>query len=199
MNALAENLPTIAEPNLGDAQLYMIVDCAADSRIYPQLMASNRAYRCLFDGEKTPEALRSVAPYLIKVKANDELVKWCCEEGRHRHWFILFVGPNLSLRQLGRQFKRLAFIRTPEGTRLFFRYYDPRVLPSFLTSCTVAERDSIFKELHCFIVPTQPTRRKSVLLKHYDKQGGVNTLPPSFLWSGTSHNKPTSPLQVHKE
>ena len=47
-------------------------------------------------------------------------------------------------------FRRLLKVQTESGERLYFRYYDPRVLRAFLPSCSEEQVESVFGEVQAF-------------------------------------------------
>jgi hypothetical protein len=66
----------------------------------------------------------------------------------------LFSVANKNLAQLRIHFKRLNFVKTEDGKKLFFRYYDPRVLDAFLPSCLAEELNFVFKDIDSFWLPS---------------------------------------------
>lgn len=127
--------------------LYMIIDCAHDTRILPALAKSLNSRCCLFNEENISETIKAVAPFLVKIKNIDEFVSWCIDEGMHRHWMIFFTSADQHVSDLRLHFKRFSLANTPDGKQYFFRYYDARVLPVFITSCEQREREDFFR--HC--------------------------------------------------
>ena len=47
-------------------------------------------------------------------------------------WMLLKGADPLTFSELHRHFRKMNVVYGPEGNPLFFRYYDPRVLPSVL-------------------------------------------------------------------
>lgn len=144
---------TLSALSSEDCRHYMIVDAAQSQAIYPKLLEHDYTYSCLFETTQSSAGLTKVAPYLIRLKAGDDLSQWCINEGWHNHWGILFSVANKNLAQLRIHFKRLNFVKTEEGKKLFFRYYDPRVLDAFLSTCLPDERDFAFKNIDSFWLP----------------------------------------------
>lgn len=147
-------IQTLGALSADDCRHYMIVDAAQNQAIYPKLLEYDYTYSCLFENTPSSAGLIKVAPYLIRLKAQDELSQWCINEGWHNHWGILFSVANKNLAQLRVHFKRLNFVKTEKGKKLFFRYYDPRVLDAFLPTCLPEELDFVFKDIENFWLPS---------------------------------------------
>lgn len=132
-------LEKLIERKEPDHRLYMIVDAAQNEEIYQRIQSCRLPYTCLYDGEKTPEAIQKVAPYLVRVKESNDFVAWCIEKGLYNNWLIFFSAQNKSLPELRRHFKKLTFVKTETGKKLLFRFYDPRVLAAYLPTCNEIE------------------------------------------------------------
>jgi len=50
-----------------------------------------------------------------------------------------------------RHLRRFLIVRAPDGKRLYFRYYDPRVLSVYLPTCNAAELQYIFGPVRQFV------------------------------------------------
>lgn len=130
-----------------DHRLYMIVDAAQNEEIYQRIQSCRLPYTCLYDGEKTPEAIQKVAPYLVRVKESNDFVAWCIEKGLTNNWLIFFSARDKSLPELRRHFKKLTFVKTEAGKKLLFRFYDPRVLAAYLPTCNEMEASFVLGNL----------------------------------------------------
>jgi hypothetical protein len=62
--------------------------------------------------------------------------------GNHCLLFLLSASPFRALRM---HLKDLLRVRDPDGNLLYFRYYDPRVLRTFLSLCTPEQRGQFFE------------------------------------------------------
>lgn len=142
-------LDFLSEATSTSESIYMIIDCAHDPRIYPALIKTLNTKCCLFTEEKISEAIKSVSPFLVKIKQMDEFIRWCIEEGVHRNWMVFFTSTIVHVTDLNLQFKRFSIAQGPDGKRYFFRFYDSRVLPEFLLSGE-KDRSEFFR--HCLKV-----------------------------------------------
>lgn len=100
----------------------------------------------LFAGSPQQEYWK-YAPYLVKVDAS--LLKWLRENLWSTPWGI-FVMSNTDLAAVAVHLRKLLRIRLKTGEECIFRFYDPRILVSFLTGCTAAESDEFFSAVRAF-------------------------------------------------
>lgn len=130
-------------------RLYMIVDAAQDERIYPTLELSSNLTRSLYRNS-VDESLKAVGPWLFQLHKGDWLSSWCVNEGLENNWFIIFASKGKTFHHLRHHFRRFAIVQDEQGKHLYFRYYDPRVLTSYLPTCNDAERLFVFGDIPCF-------------------------------------------------
>jgi hypothetical protein len=136
--------------------LYAIVDAARDPRIYPGLrrLANTDQVLPLYQGAAATE-LAAVAPYLVGLGTTNRVFDWIWEQGWGESWGI-FVWSLVTAEALRAHFRRLTVVRTEDGKRLLFRFYDPRVLPSFLRTCDPPQLREIFGPIQRYIVEISP-------------------------------------------
>ncbi len=125
-------------------RIYAVLDCARNPAIYDLVQRSYREKSCLFAGQLDPE-LERAAPFLLEVQPGDTITDQLLLRGWKHAWGILIQSEN-SLRSVRRHLRTLLRVRTEEGRFLLFRFYDPRVLNSYLPTCTTSELALIFGE-----------------------------------------------------
>lgn len=118
-------------------EVVAVLDGARDDRIHRAVYDSRLDYECLFAGEISYE-LALAAPYLIRLDARASFTRWLIEEGWGKS-FGIFAWTRADMETLRRHFRRILQVRDEDGRKLFFRYYDPRVLHVYLPTCTAAE------------------------------------------------------------
>lgn len=133
------------------APLYAIVDTARDARLLELLHESVEECHSLYEGPQGV-ALAEVAPYLVSLPRKDSwLLEALVQEGWGAHWgvFLTSAAPVLQVR---RHFRKFLMVEA-EGVegRLYFRYYDPRVLGAFLPTCPPESRKEFFGDIEGFI------------------------------------------------
>lgn len=135
-----------------DPQVYWLLDGARDPAIAPLVRAGRLEYACLFTGELHPR-LVAAAPYLVHLGAGSRTTNALLQRGWGKAWGIIAIAaPHVTLPVLRRHFKKLLRVRTEEGTELFFRFYDPRVLGIYLPTCTEMELQAFFGPLARLVV-----------------------------------------------
>jgi len=127
--------------------VYAIIDACDSPAVLPKMheLGESRAVS-LFTG--TPkEEYWAVAPYLAQV--DDILLHWLHEILWAEPWGI-FIFAKASLNELQHHFRDLLIVRMPDGGYWFFRYYDPRVLPKYLPTCSAEELKSVYGPVRAY-------------------------------------------------
>jgi len=133
--------PEGAQSRLG---VWAIFDCARDPSIYAALLESRLEFRCLYSG-RLPRLLEVNAPHLVELLPGHRLTARCLDEGWGQSWgvFVKIDDPS-NLRHHLRKFLK---VRDEDGRSLLFRWYDPRVLRTYLPTCTPDELREFFGPL----------------------------------------------------
>ena len=135
--------------NAGDPTPFLLIDCAgfaAGAEALPREACSE--LECLFTGDLADE-LANVAPYLGRLQSFDDSVRNTVEELLRSHVAVVVVldryaAEEITFSMLHRHFRKHNVVYGPEGEPLFFRYYDPRVLPSVLEVMEPAQLSVFF-------------------------------------------------------
>jgi hypothetical protein len=130
--------------------LYAIVDTARDRRILELCRESVEEHRSLYDGVEG-ETMAHVAPYLVRLPAGSRLLASLVREGWGRRWGVYLTSP-APFTEVRRQLRRFLMIEM-EGSReqLYFRFYDPRTLATFLPSCSPRQAAEFFGGAGAFL------------------------------------------------
>src|SRR5689334_1630382 len=120
-------------------EVYAIVDCARDTRLYPAVDATYLDKSCLYAGH-LPWELKMTAPYLVRLQRGDSFTRFLIERGWGHSW-ASFLRSEADLRELRRHLRNFLRVRDESGKRLIFRFYDPRVLRVYLPTCLPVELD----------------------------------------------------------
>ena len=125
--------------------LYAVLDGAAFEGLPAVLQRHGVEHVCLLRGELDPE-LAQVAPYLATVPQESEFADYLVEQGWGDYWG-LFVRSACDFRTLRMHLRQLLEVWDPEGTPLYFRFYDPRVFRVFLPTCDDEQLEQIFDDV----------------------------------------------------
>ena len=121
-------------------RLYAILD-ACDTPAVPekaQELGEERAVS-LYRGS-AEEMYWAVAPYLFVV---DEAVLEWVRETLWNEPFGIFAVADMGLEAMRRHFRHFLLVDAPYGERWYFRFYDPRVISRFLSTCSADQISQI--------------------------------------------------------
>ncbi len=133
-----------APPNV-----YAILDGARDPRVHAAVEDSGLPHQCLFAGKLRPELSRA-APWLVQLKQDAPLVRNVLLNGWGDAWGI-FLASQASIEHLRVHFRRFLKVDDARGNRMYFRYYDPRVLRVYLPTCNDLEIDTVFGPVQSYL------------------------------------------------
>lgn len=122
-----------------------IVDGAQRPSISLELGERGASYQCLFNGELEPE-VAAVAPYLIDLTEDQALAEWLFSIGWGNNLGV-FLLTDQEFLEVRKHFRRMTMVRMPDDQIVFFRFYDPRVLRTFLPTCDNSQLEFIFGKL----------------------------------------------------
>ena len=126
----------------GNASVYAILDGASVEELLDRLHRYEPEFICLYRGELEPDLVH-VAPYLVRLKRQSAFTDWILETGWGNHWGIFAVAPS-GLTVMRQHFRRFLTVHDSQGSPMLFRYYDPRVLRSYLPTCNPQELGEMF-------------------------------------------------------
>lgn len=137
-----------------DTNVYAVIDGASVPDLgLPQLLYKHQPeHICLYRGELEPD-LAATAPYLVKLEHDHPFTKLVLKEGWGKHWGIFAVtGTDVNLHAVRKHFRMFLMVVNPEGKTVYFRYYDPRVLRTYLPTCNAEEMEYVFGPVSSYIV-----------------------------------------------
>lgn len=145
--AAAEQALAALRDEAAAAPLYAVLDAARDDRILELLRESVERHQSLYEGQPA-EPLDEVAPYLAGPMApGSRLLERLVREGWGRRWGI-FCTSEEKFAEVRRHFRRFLMVELEdERDRVYFRFYDPRVLSTFLPVCSVSQLDELTRQL----------------------------------------------------
>jgi len=134
----------------GQTNVFAVLDGASSPDLVKNLYEHEPEYCCLYRGVLPPD-IATVAPYLVRLEPQDKFSEWLLAEGWGAHWCI-FLHSVAVLRALRDHFREFHTVELPDQRTVLFRYYDPRVLRTFLPVCNAAELTTFFGPAQSFLV-----------------------------------------------
>jgi Domain of unknown function (DUF4123)/FHA domain len=134
-----------------DGPMFAVVDSSRDDRILILVRESVERYQSLYEGVEG-EALGHVAPYLVELPRGSALLQRLVQEGWENRW-MSFIEADLSFKEMRRHLRRFLMVADADTRKkMYFRFYDPVVLRSFVPTTTVKQRAEFFGEIKAFFV-----------------------------------------------
>ncbi|MYN18076.1 DUF4123 domain-containing protein [Rugamonas sp. FT107W] len=119
--------------------VHWLLDGARDPNIENLVRSSGLEHACLFSGQMHPR-LQAAAPYLIHLPFGSAAASRLLKRGWGNAWGIFTIArAEVTLAQQRLHLKKFLRVQTEDGKLLAFRYYDPRVLNTYLPTCTSEE------------------------------------------------------------
>ena len=129
-------------------RVYAVLDGASIPDLRMKLYKMEPPHYCLYRGELEAD-MAEVMPYLVVLLPNTPFTNWVLSENFGKHWGI-FAHCHRSMKEMRRHFRALFTVYNEKGDPMIFRYYDPRVLESFLQTCNAGELKTFFGEIETF-------------------------------------------------
>ena len=126
----------------GFNRIYVVLEGASVPGLRTKLFEMRPQHVCLYRGELEPD-IAEVAPYLIRMIQGTEFSNWVLTEGWGKHWGI-FAQSRYSFEEMRKHFRLFLTVHDETGKPLLFRFYDPRVLRTFLPTCNSEELKKFF-------------------------------------------------------
>jgi hypothetical protein len=133
-----------------DANVFAVLDGASVPGLLDKLYGLFPNFCCLFRGELQPD-MAEVAPYLVQLEQGTEFTNWIISQGWGNHWGI-FAAAEADFRRMRSHFRSFLIVYDETGRPLRFRYYDPRVLRTYLSTCRADELAIVFGPVTSYIV-----------------------------------------------
>lgn len=151
-----------------ETRVYALIDGASVEGLRDALYEHEPEHECLYFGQLAPD-MAEVVPYLVWLQPDAPFTQWVLEKGWGGHWGI-FAASYEGLRTLRQHFRCFTKVRGPDGKRFLFRFYDPRVLRTFLPTCTPEEAEEFFGPVLFFVAEDAEPQR---LLRFWHRPEGM--------------------------
>ncbi len=145
--ALAALLGHFREPK---EPLYALLDAARHPLVLKLLRTSGEEYQSLYEGPDA-ELLAEFCPYLVELRRSGPFLERLAAAAWGNSFGVILTSDR-PFRDVRRHFRQFLLVKTEDGEQLYFRYYDPRVLRTFLSAATPAEVARFFGPIRSFLV-----------------------------------------------
>jgi hypothetical protein len=136
-----------------DEALFCLLDAARDGKILSLLKKSNTVYQSLYQGESQKQ-LAMVAPYLVQFDKEDVFLERLLRNGWGKRWVSFFTS-NAEFDAVRKHFRKFLFVKDERGETVYFRFYDPSILRTFLSACNAEELQQFFGQIKNFLVEAE--------------------------------------------
>ncbi len=132
--------------------VYVILDGARDKQIERIVRLGELKSACLYEGKLTFK-MAIAAPYLVRLEKDHPQTIEIIKKGWGNSWGIFAItyqgATHINVRH---NCRKIARVKGPNGKNLVFRYYDPRVLRTYITQCDINDAEKVFGPISEFIV-----------------------------------------------
>jgi hypothetical protein len=157
--------------------LYAMIDGARVPKLWVTLQELEIEHVPLFRESPTEDIIH-VTPFLVRVDPAGLMPVWFTMEQIALE-AALFLTAEAGLQELLTHFRRYLLIRDTAGKSVYFRFYDARVLPTFLDAATPAEARGFFGAARQFFVwdPAGGTKESQVAFRGWSLPPEAQALP----------------------
>lgn len=131
-----------------DCKLYGIVDSARNDDVFRYLVTGDVRYKSLFEDTMDVQSY-GVSGFLVECKKESALFKWMITEAWGDNCCIFFTS-KASFDELFTHFQKFNRVYIEGDDVVLFRYYDPRVLRTYLPTCNRDEIETFFGDVGSF-------------------------------------------------
>jgi len=143
----------------GEPIVYIILDGARNKKIHPLLDESGQPFSCLIEG-RLDYGMTLAAPYMMRLKKEAEFTRTLIQQAWGNSWgiFAITYKPVTLLKVRYHCMDILSVQDEQTGNKLFFRYYDPRVLCNYIPLCNCNEASEFFGPINEFVFETNQNK-----------------------------------------
>ena len=134
-----------------DCQLYGIVDSARNDEVFRYLVTGDVKYKSLFEDTMDVQSY-GVSGFLVECEKESPLFQWMTTEAWGDNCSVFFISKS-SFDDLFSHFQKFNRVYLEGDDVVLFRYYDPRVLRTYLPTCNRDEIETFFGKVISFFSP----------------------------------------------
>lgn len=167
--------------------LYAILDAAVEPDVLKVLHESKAECQSLYEGAQGAQ-LAHFAPYLVRLPEESPLLEFLATKAWGKHWGVYLTCPS-EFQELRRQLRRFLMVQLPNGEKVYFRFYDPRVLRIYLPTCNPEETKQFFGPIKYYLVEDE----KSDKLLQFTNSGAGADVKAVDLTTGLARDSKRPP------
>lgn len=134
--------------------LFAVLDAARTPEVLALLIPStDLTYQSLYEGLKGEE-LAAVAPYLVQIPEGTPLLETLARRGWGHSWGI-YLSCDRPFAEVRKHLRHFLMAKLEDGPRVYFRFYDPRVLRLYLPTCDPGEAREFFGPIRRFLMEAE--------------------------------------------
>jgi hypothetical protein len=152
--ASAQRQPRLQDLLTKDFQpLYALLDASREPSVLKVILESKEEYQSLYEGPQGAQ-LAHFAPYLVRIPQKSPLLDTLVQQAWSKSWGV-FLTCDKPLKDLRTHCRHFLTVKLPDGSQVYFRYYDPRVLRLFLPTCLPEEINQFFGPIKQFLLEAE--------------------------------------------
>ena len=117
--------------------LHALLDAGSEPTVPARLERSALEYVSLYEGGRGDE-LAAFGPWLVRLPAGTPFLEELARDGWGANW-VVYLTSDAAQADLHAHLRKFLISKLADGRQVYFRYYDPRVLRTYLPTCTAAE------------------------------------------------------------
>ena len=138
-------------------RVFALLDACDEPLIPPKVLSLGNHAVSLYRGSAEQD-YSSIAPYVAAV--DQELIDWIYENLDGTPWgYFTLTEESCSLHELRKHFRRFLTVLLPDRRAVLFRFYDPRVIKTFLETADQEELRAFFGPVNYFSLTTSDQKK----------------------------------------
>ena len=117
--------------------LYALLDAGCEPTVPRRLDRSGMEYESLYEGGRGDE-LAAFGPWLVQLPAGCVFLEELARDGWGAGW-VIYLTSEAALEEIRDHLRKFLISKLADGRQVYFRYYDPRILRTYVPTCTAAE------------------------------------------------------------
>ncbi len=117
--------------------LYALLDAGGEPSVPARLLGSGLKYESLYEDGRGDE-LAAFGPWVVRIPHDAGFLDELARDGWGANW-VVYLTSDAAPDDLHAHLRKFLISKLADGRQVYFRYYDPRILRTYLPTCTAAE------------------------------------------------------------